>query len=374
MSAPRSSQPFERILIVGCGLIGGSFALASRQVAGVREIVVADRDPEVRRRAVALGLADRAVASPAEAIEGVELVLLAIPVPSMPDVVSELGDRMPNDAVLTDVGSVKSRLSPKIRELLGEKAPCYIGGHPMAGSEDSGIDAADGQLFQGATWLLTPTGDVEPDAFERLSGHLHAIGARVLAVDPERHDRLVAAASHLPQVLASALMAHASRRAEEEGALLAVAAGGFRDVTRVAASDPELWRSILAENRVAVLAEIDGYLEQLASVRDALEAEDWGTVTAFLRAARDARRALPLKQIADTLHDLVIPLPDTPGALAAVTTALGGTGINIEDLSMRHAGDGTRGALVIAIAGDEASQRARAVLEEQGFSSHLEPR
>ncbi|HEX9889324.1 MAG TPA: prephenate dehydrogenase [Nitriliruptorales bacterium] len=365
--------PFDSVLVIGCGLIGGSFALATQRLTGVRHVIVHDRDPEVRARAAALGVGTAVADDPSRVLPDVDLVVLATPVPTILGLVQEMVGRVRTHQILTDVASVKSRLVPRIDQLLGNSAR-YIGGHPMAGSERSGIGAADGTLFQGATWLLTPTAEADPQAFERLSSHLHALGTRVLAVDPDRHDRLVAAASHLPQVLASALMVHASRRAEQEAALFAVAAGGFRDVTRVAASDPALWRAILQENRVAVLAELDGYLDELGGLRDAIAGGDWDGVTRVLAAARDARRDLAGKDVDGTLHDLVIALPDSPGALAAVTTALGETGTNIEDLSMRHADDGTRGALVIAIAGWDRAQRARETLAERGFPSHLEAR
>lgn len=245
----------------------------------------------------------------------------------------------------------------------------------MAGSERSGIDASDGTLFQGATWLLTPTSTSDHQAFNDLARLLRMLGARVLAVEPGVHDRLVAVASHLPQALASVLMAFVADAADAgDSAVLHIVAGGFRDVTRVAASDPNLWVEILSHNREAVLGAIDGFQARLGDLRDAVERGRWGEVGDLLGRARQARRSLPRKEIQGVLVDLVVPVPDQPGALARVTTALGEAGVNIEDLSMRHASEGRRGAMVVAVDGYDAAHRAQEVLAHRGIPSHVEPR
>jgi prephenate dehydrogenase len=378
-AAPAS--PFARVCIVGCGLMGGSLALAAREVPGVEEVVVTDADPAVLHRAAERGIGDRHEAEASTAARGADLVVLATPVAATARIYQSLADVIGQRTVVTDVSSVKAQV---LREIEGygevaDHAPNgrsrFIGGHPMAGSERSGIEAADGKLFQGATWLLTPTEHSDEAAFERLSGFLRQLGARVLAVEPELHDRLVAIASHLPQVLASTLMDEAADAAERTGeAVLAVAAGGFRDATRVAGSDPDLWVGILRENRPAVLEAIDGFLERLTTVRAAIQAGDWPEVRQRLARARAARERLPSKDRVGRLIDLVIPVADRPGVLAEVTTALGEAGVNIEDLSMRHASAGDRGALLVAVDGDAAAHRALGILERRSVIAHLEPR
>jgi prephenate dehydrogenase len=215
---------------------------------------------------------------------------------------------------------------------------------------------------------------VDQAAFGALADLLRGIGARVLAVDPDLHDRLVAVVSHLPQVLASLLMAHAADTADDRDAVLALTAGGFRDVTRVAASDPDLWTGILRENREAVIEQLTRYEARLDALRQLLEDDDAARLHSFLAEARHARRSLPQRGAATDLIDLVVPVPDRPGALAEVTTALGEVGVNIEDLAMRHASDGGRGAMVIAISGEAAMRRAQQALAERGYPSHVEAR
>lgn len=385
-------SPFARVAVVGCGLVGGSLALAAARTPGVAEVVVTDVDPDTLTRAAARGIGHRREPDPAAAVRGADLVVLATPVAVTSSVFQKLESELPPGVVVTDVGSVKANLLREVEALSRPRAGAegereggqeaivvpswrFIGGHPMAGSERSGVDAADGTLFQGATWVLTPTPRSDPAAFEALSAFLRALGARVLAVEPELHDQLVAVASHLPQVLASTLMDEAAEAARRSGeAVLAVAAGGFRDATRVAGSDPELWVGILRENRDAVLTAIDGFLARLRALRTAVDTGTWDEVHALLDRARTAQRQLPTKYRVGRLVDLVIPVEDHPGVLSEVTTALGEAGVNIEDLAMRHATELERGALLVAVDGEDAAHRAQRVLARRGFASHVEPR
>lgn len=396
MTATPASSPFRRVTVVGCGLVGGSLALAAAAVPGVEEVVVSDTDADTLLRAAARGVGDRHESDVAVAVRGADLVVLCTPVPVTGNLFQLIRGEIGPRTVVTDVGSVKSQVVLEVEGQpldmggtvvsdlddvdpagagLDDAATRFIGGHPMAGSERSGVAAADGTLFQGATWVLTPTPASDVRAFEELSAFLRALGARVLAVDPILHDRLVAIASHLPQVLASTLMDEAADAAERTGeAVLTVAAGGFRDATRVAGSDPDLWVGILAQNRDAVLDALDGFLSRLHTVRDQVEAGDWDAVRSFLDRAREARERLPSKERAGRLVDLVIPVTDRPGVLAEVTTALGEAGVNIEDLAMRHASTTARGALLVAVDGEATADRALALLGQRGIPAHLEPR
>jgi prephenate dehydrogenase len=242
----------------------------------------------------------------------------------------------------------------------------------MAGSEQSGPGAADGSLFQGATWVLTPTERTNHRALQELSGVLRSLGARVLALPPDRHDALVAVVSHLPQIAASCLADVAGEAVATSGqAVLAVAGGGFRDTTRIAASDPQLWRDILEGNRLAVLDALDRYRARLDELRAALAEDDSDGLVALLDRASQARRQLVDKERATRLVDVVVPLDDRPGTLAESTTALGEAGINIEDLAMRHAAAGDRGALLVRVE-EPAARRALEALEQRGLHAHLE--
>lgn len=363
-----------RITVVGAGLVGGSLAAAARSAGAV--VTLTDRDPGVRTRAEAAGLADRVVADLTTAVADAELVVAAVPAGVAAAVLYEVAEHAPSTTLLTDVASLKAELVPAVEGSLaraGLAPERFVGGHPMAGSERSGPEAADPALFQGATWVLTPTPRTDPTAVTRVSAVLRDLGARVLALAPELHDQLVAVTSHLPQVAASALADVALETTDRLGeAVYAVAGGGFRDTTRIAASDPDLWVGILGGNREAVVGALDALTSRLHTLRDALVDEDHASVRELLARASTARRGLARTDGAVEPLDLAVALDDRPGALAAVVTALGEAGINVADLAMRHATAGDRGALLLRI--DAAAEaRALAALAAVGLSAHVEP-
>lgn len=370
--SPRSS-PFAHVGVIGCGLIGGSFALAASRVEGVERVVVHDVDRDALEVAAERGL--EATDEPESLASTVDLLVIAVPVPTVAEVAARVAPHLREEAVLTDVGSVKEDVVRRVEALAALEGPGghrFVGGHPMAGTEGEGIRAAEPTLLQGAVHVLTPTARTDGDALRRLSAFLRLLGCRVLAVDPRTHDRVVATVSHLPHIIAGALVTHAARSAEDDPGVLAVAGGSFRDVTRVAASSPDLWVGILRENRAAVLDALTSFGSELEVLRSAVEEERWEEFRAILEAARTTRAHLPGKEVSGTPVAIVVPVADHPGALAQVATALGEAGINIEDLSMRHAEAADRGALVVTVLGRDAAEGAQAILRRHGLPSHLE--
>jgi prephenate dehydrogenase len=368
------SHEVGHLAVIGAGLVGGSIALAAR-AAGVGHVSLTDADPAVVRRAAALGLADEVTSDLAAAVAGAEVVIAAVPASAVADVLAAAALHATAAAILTDAASLKADLTVEVEARLtssGLHPERFVGGHPMAGSERSGPEAADASLFQGATWVLTPTATSSDDALQALSSLLRRLGARVLVLPGDRHDELVAIVSHLPQIAASVLADVAADAVEVGGdAVLAVAGGGFRDTTRIAASDPELWLGILRGNRGAVLDALGAYRARLGELHEAIASDDAARIGAILQRASDARRRLVPKAGVTAYADLVVPLDDRPGALADVTTALGEAGVNVEDLAMRHAADGSRGALVVRVTA-EVRHRAIEVLVARGLRAHLE--
>ncbi len=357
----------RRVAIIGTGLIGASLGLALCRLVDIDAVVGYDADEAELETALRRGALTEAAPSAAAAAEGADLVVLAVPVSAVGAVAAEVGPALAPGALLTDVASVKA----SVVEALQRAAPPHahvIGGHPMAGSHEVGAAHASAELFVGATYLLTPTTYTDPLAFGRLHALVTRLGARPLAVAPERHDLLVAVVSHLPQLAATTLMNLASDRAREEHAgLLLLAAGGFRDATRVAASNPDLWLEIVRENRAAITAVLDDYAEHVAALRGALAGPDDEGLREVLDRARAARRSLPGKEVpSGTLVELLVAIPDRPGVLAEVATTVGAVPVNIEDLSIEHAAEGGRGQLRLLIAGTEAAAAARVALEARG--------
>jgi prephenate dehydrogenase len=374
VSVPGGPGGVPRITVVGAGLVGGSFAAAARAAGAV--VTLTDRDPDVRTRAEAAGLADRVADDLPTAVRDADLVVAAVPAAVTARVLHEIAEHAPRTALLTDVASLKASLVPAVEASLAaaDLAPArFVGGHPMAGSERSGPEAADATLFQGATWVLTPTERTDPATVTRLSAVLRDLGARVLALAPDLHDQLVAVTSHLPQVAASALADVALETTGRLGeAVYAVAGGGFRDTTRIAASDPTLWVGILGGNRTSVVAALDALTERLVGLREALARGDDAAVGALLARASTARRGLARADGVREPLDLAVALDDRPGALAVAVTALGEAGINVADLAMRHATAGDRGALLLRIDA-AAHDRALAALAAVGLAVHVEP-
>ena len=356
-----------KVALIGTGLIGGSIGLALKERTDA-EVTAFDLDPRASARAVDLGAADRSSESVGDAVDDADFVFIATPVGAIAESARSIAERVQLDAVITDVGSTKHRVVLECEKVLREGSS-FIGGHPMAGTEDEGIEAATPSLFEEAWWILTPTDRSPPEAYRKLHGLLTTLGARIMALDPEEHDRLLAVISHVPQLTATALMNMAAKRGEEHAGLLALAAGGFRDVTRVAASNPSIWLDILRENGDAIASALGDFAGELLKLRDLIANQEEEALRNALLSAREARRSLPGKAVSEPAFEVVMPVPDRPGVLAAVTTSIGNLGINIEDLQITHSTEGGRGTLHLTIAGKTAAERVAQALVAQGFDA-----
>lgn len=281
----------KRVAVIGVGLIGGSFALALRRAGGVASVVGVDRDVQALERAVALGVIDQAAESVSDATQGSELVVVAVPVRAIGPVLHDVGLALDPGAVVTDVGSTKGEVTRVAREELRALFPRFVPGHPIAGRESSGVDAATADLFRGARVVLTPVDETAPDAVELVRSCWESAGARIALLAAEDHDRIFAAVSHLPHLLSFALVSEFTGRANA-AELFAFAAGGFRDFTRIAASSPEMWRDIALQNRAALLDELDSYAARLAVFRELVDKGDGPGLQRLMAEARASRQAL----------------------------------------------------------------------------------
>ncbi len=339
----------SRVALLGTGLIGGSIGLALRR-AGTT-VVGFDPDDGRVHRAQELGAVDEIASSVGAAVATVDIAVVAAPVAVITAVVVEVLDAIPANAVATDVGSVKAPIVAAVERVRPDAAARYVGGHPMAGSEQEGLDGADPDLFVGSTWVLTPTERTEATAFTTVRTLVRGLGAEVVAVTPERHDALVAVVSHVPQLAATTLMDVAATSGEQHATLLRLAAGGFRDMTRIAAGHPGIWPDICVANQAAIVAALDEYLDALGAVRSLVAAGDRAGLLALLERARAARRSLPVGiATGEVLVELRVPVPDRPGVLAEVTTLAGELGVNIADVEIAHSMEGAGGVLVLVVA------------------------
>ena len=350
-----------RIALIGVGLIGGSIGLAARgrldaSVAGY------DSSGDALELAGELGAIDRSCASVADAVADAEAVFVAVPVGMLPDAVQAVLAAAPADCVVSDVGSTKRAIVAALEDSR------FVGGHPLAGAETSGVRHARADLFEGATWYLTPASTTSGILYERLHRFLHGLGARPTAIDPETHDTILATVSHLPHVLANVLVSQAARTLATGGERLPATGPSFRDATRVAGAPSAIWTDIYISNRDALAARIDDTIARLTSVRDALAAADADGLSDWNDGAADDRRRLLEAQLAGgPLFELRASVPNRPGVIAQLALELGRAGVNITDMALYPAPDMREGVVALWIAGEDHARRTEELVGRLGY-------
>lgn len=344
------TQDLRRAAVVGTGLIGGSVGMALRRAGWF--VTGTDRDPARAARALELGAIDAVGTDPTA-----ELTFVAVPVSAVPEAAAAA---LAAGGVVTDVGSVKAPVVAAVDHVR------FVGGHPMAGSEALGVDGARADMFDGAAWVLTPTETTDAQAHALVHSVVSSFGADVLTLAPAQHDRLVATVSHVPHLTAAALMQLAIGRERQDPALLRLAAGGFRDMTRIAAGDPGMWLDVCAENRDAIVEVLDELALALGELRSVVADGDPAGLEQQLRSAQAARRSLPLgAPSAEQLSEVRVTIPDQPGELAAVTTLATELSINVYDVEVAHRADERGGRLLLVVDAGRADELV-AALGERG--------
>ena len=347
--------------------MGGSIGLAARELVEGAEVVGFGRSQERLDRARELGAIDRGTTDVVDALDGAEACFACGPVGVLPELVERALAAAPEGCVVTDVGSTKRR----IVEAIGDER--FVGGHPIAGAETAGVEHARADLFQGVIWYLTPGERSSGLLYERLHRLVVALGARPIAIDAETHDRLLAAVSHLPHVIANVLVAQAARALDEQGEALPRVGPSFRDATRVAGANTDIWTDIYLSNAAAVADEVDETVRRLQRVAAALRAGDAAALADWNEAAREDRRRLLEADLAGgPVHELRVPVPNRPGIVAQLALALGRAGVNIVDMALAPAPDMRSGAITLWIAGDDVARRARAVVDGLDFGDRAE--
>lgn len=352
-----------RVAVLGVGLIGGSIGLAAGRRLGA-EVVGHSRTPATLERALELGAIGRAAASAADACAGADLVFCAAPVAKLPAQVGEALAACGADAVVSDVGSTKGEL---MAARGGDER--FIGGHPLAGAETAGVENAREDLFEGARWYLTPTERSSGLLYDRLQRFVTALGARPQAIDPATHDRLMATVSHMPHVVANALAAEAAQALTEGTERLPEVGPSFRDATRVAGSNPEMWGDIFASNREAVAASVESVAARLERAAELIRGGDREAIAAWqAEAGADRHRLLAADSGVGPLRELRAIVANRPGTMAALALALAEAGVNIEDMALHPAPDMSSGAVTLWVAGEGAAARAAELMRGLGHS------
>lgn len=355
--------------ILGVGLIGGSLALCLKERTPCR-VSGYDQSQKTLDWAVAAGVIDEGSRDLEEAVKDADFIFLAVPVGMIPELLSRL-ERQPLSpgCIISDVGSTKGELV-RWSEPFRKRGVTYIGGHPMAGSHRSGVEAAHSLLFENAYYILTPSPETPLSEVQKLSGLLQeATKAKLVIMDPYHHDRLVGAISHLPHVIASGLVNQVGRYNEENEWFHRLAAGGFRDLTRIAASHPVMWRDILMSNRYELLKLMADWLSEMEDVRDAIERGDAEKIETFFRRAKSLRERLPERRKGMLLpsFECYVDVPDQPGMIGRVAMLLGEEGINLSNIGIMENREDAAGVLRLVFQKEEDLKRAIRFLSDAGY-------
>ncbi len=353
----------EKIGIIGLGVIGGSLGMALR--SNCPQVTVAGRDlhPAAVDQAIELGAIDQPLDD--RFLAQCDLVILATPLMAMPAVMEQIKDCIKPGTIISDAGSVKGWVMQQLEAHFPEDV-FIIGGHPMAGSEKSGLSAADKFLLENAAYILTPQPDTPEETVLEMTELLKTIGARVVIMNAAEHDQAVARVSHLPHLMSAALINNLLTKPE----FMNLAGGGLRDSTRTAASDPDLWEDILMLNAEALEQELAAMQQMISLYRHSLQGRS-GELRTFLQSASTTRKNLPnLRPCLAEACDVIAIVPDQPGVIGTVGTLLGQAGINIQNLQLLNVRDEDEGSIKITVHRESASAACQ-LLKQHGFQSWL---
>jgi prephenate dehydrogenase len=359
----------SHLAIAGTGLIGASVGLGAKR-AGVARVVGWDPDPGAAAVALERGAVDRVTAALDEALSDAELAVVAAPVAALQTQVGAALAASPKTCTVTDVGSTKARLCSAVSDRVR-----FIGGHPLCGSEARGPEHASAELFQGATWFLTPVAETEASRYRELHGFVASLGALPIAVDPVAHDRLLALTSHLPHALANVLLNQVGTTRVSGHEAVSAAGGALKDMTRVAGANARIWVDIFLDNAEELRAALQEHRRHVEELERALETGDAGFVARWIGESAGNRRRLLAEAYpnAGEIQRLTVHVTDRPGVFAGITQALAAEQINIEDFEVHHMSPERGGTLDVLVAGGDAARRGAELLEAQGYSVIVSP-
>ncbi|MEW6172425.1 MAG: prephenate dehydrogenase [Bacillota bacterium] len=360
----------ERVTIIGVGLIGGSLGMAIRRLGLATEVVGVGRNEDNLRLAVEVGAVDKITTDLRRGVTEASVIVVATPVSATIPVVTEIGTCLEAGTIVTDVGSTKTAVVQALEPLARHYGFYFVGGHPMAGSEITGVKGADPYLFENAYYILTRTPETPPEPLTQIRNLAVSVGARVVELSPEAHDLYVAAVSHLPHCVAASLVNTISALPERE-AVLPFAAGGFRDTTRVAAGDPVMWRDIIMSNAGPILDMLKRFESMIDDLTDLIKAGDAAGLESWLINAQSLRRVVPAKSkgYLPELCEIVVTVPDKPGVIAGLARILGDAGINICDIEILRVREGEGGTIRLGFARTADQDEAVRLLRNAGIET-----
>lgn len=359
----------KQVAILGLGLIGGSIALGLRERTNVT-VWGYDLAKESIEFAKKTGMIDRGSTELSTVVEQADVIVMAAPVGVIKQLIDQLYQLpLKPGCIVTDVGSTKSEIVQAGEKLFANQVT-FIGGHPMAGSHKSGIRAADSLLFENAYYILTPSPQASSVAVETLSELLaQATRAQLITMEPEIHDRIVGAISHLPHIIAAGLVVQVGDYNRQNDWFHRLAAGGFRDLTRIASSHPVMWRDVLLSNREEVLALLEDWIGQMKTIKKAVTEQDAGQIEALFTQAKKLREQLPegRKGILTQIYECYVSVPDHPGVIGKIATLLGDRGVNLSNIGIMENREDFPGVLRLSFRERSDYKQAIHILEQVGY-------
>jgi prephenate dehydrogenase len=349
-----------RVLIIGLGLIGGSLALSIKKEHKDAVILGYDINEEQSRLAKMLGVIDEISARIETGAVNADVIIIATPVQTTETILQQLSELpLKQEVIITDTGSTKKNVVRKASPLK-KSGVAFIGGHPMAGSHKSGVSAAKAILFENAFYLLTPEAHIESEKVELLKKWLNGTKAKFITLSPENHDYLTAIVSHFPHIIAASIVRQTKKLSEHDHLIPRLAAGGFRDITRIASSSPEMWKDILLENSEILIDLLNQWQGEMAWVQGLLETADSEAIYEYFRAAKEYRDGLPSgeKGAIPAFYDLFVDVPDYPGVISEITGYLAQEQISITNIRIIETREDIMGVLVISFQTEEDRIRA----------------
>ncbi len=357
-----------RIGIIGLGLIGGSIARALKRNGDKYSITAWDQHEDSLQKALSEGVIDHGVSLLGEGFKDSEIIFLCVPVYSMKDILIHLVPGLPHNCILTDVGSTKGDVLNIITEL--DLNRLFIGGHPLAGSEKSGYSASKANLFENVYYCLTPVENSDRNTMERLETLVKDMGAIPIEISPEEHDKVTAAISHVPHVVAALLVNLVGKLDNSQNTMKTIAAGGFKDITRIASSSPDLWTGICLSNKEKVLDTLSVLKDGLQRFENDLKVGNKSDIQAFFHSAQSLRSTFSeRKSLIQKTFDIVVDVDDKPGIIAVIASALANENINIKNIGILNNRESEEGALQIQFENEESRRRGMETLSQLGYKN-----
>ncbi|MCX7748941.1 MAG: prephenate dehydrogenase [Clostridia bacterium] len=357
----------KKVTIIGLGLIGGSLAKALRERLNISDITVVNRSIEPVNQAIKEGIVSRGYTEVNQYVYNSDIIFICTPVKYAINYILAIADKVKKDCIITDVGSTKLEIVEYINGM--QNAPLFIGGHPMAGAEKTGYSAGLSHLFENAYYILTPTKSSNAEGLDFLTALVKGIGAIPVIMDAEEHDVVTGCISHVPHIVASALVNMVRQLDSPDGKMHLLAAGGFKDITRIASSSPEMWESIILSNKEPIKGILETYVELIESFKSFIEKEDTASVFKYFESARDYRNSFPAskKGLINPLFEIIVDVIDKPGIIGKIATILGDNGINIKNINVSNNREFEQGCLKISLPDSESANFAFDILTDRGY-------